>query len=248
MHRMTTSDWLRRTASGIKANYRKTRLWKIDTLKLGYISTPKCASSSIRSLLTEHQRKSSHTEKHHRKSDLKFCAKISLSPREIIQLRKEYYLFSFVRNPLTRLYSCYRDKVVNAAQRRDCCTLSPYRIHLGMSFDEFVSRTVEIPDKYADQHFRSASSFLVYQNELLVDYVGKFEHLNQDWEVISSQFNLAAPTRNKRISGATINIEDIPISPENLELIIKHYANDLDTFNYRDELEALLVTKRSINK
>ena len=244
---MTTNDWLRRTASAIKANYRKTRLWKIDDLKLGYISIPKCASSSIRTLLTQHQQKNCKIETNQHKSDLKFCAKISLSPREVIKLREEYYLFSFVRNPLTRLYSCYRDKVVNAAQRHDRCTLSPYRIHFGMSFDEFINRAVEIPDKYADQHFRSAYSFLTYQNELLVDYVGKFEQLNQDWEVISSRFNIAAPTRSKRISGASITMEDIPISPENLELIIKRYANDLDTFDYRDELEALLVTKRGLS-
>lgn len=240
MHHMTLNDLARRTASKIKANYRKTRIWKVDATKLGYISIPKCASSSIRNLLTQHQQEHSKPTENQSAADLKFCAKTSLSPWQIIKLREEFYLFSFVRNPLSRLYSCYRDKVVNAEQRRDRCTLSPYRIHFGMSFDEFVSRVVEIPDKFADQHFRSGCSFLVHKGELLVDYVGKLEQFNKDWEVISSKFNLPMPTQTKRVSGPTVTLTDIPISPTVLTMVIKRYGNDLDTFDYRDELEAML--------
>jgi len=209
-------------------------------MKLGYISIPKCASSSIRNHLTQHQQQSCEITKNLSKSDLKFCAKTSLSPRQIIELREEFYLFSFVRNPLSRLYSCYRDKVVNNARRRDRCSLSPYQINFGMSFDEFVSRVVEIPDKIADQHFRSASSFLMHKGELLVDYVGKFEQFNDDWEVIASKFDLPAPERTKRVSGPAAALKEIPISPSVLAMVIERYANDLDTFDYRDELESML--------
>lgn len=224
----------------VKASYRKTRIWKVDDIKLGYISIPKCASSSIRHLITQHQQENSQISDSYKKSDLKFCAKVSLSPPQTLKLKESYFLFSFVRNPLSRLYSCYRDKVVNAAQRHDRCTLSPYRIHFGMSFNEFVSRVVEIPDKFADQHFRSGCSFLMHRGESLVNYVGKFEQFNQDWQNISSQFGLAAPKRSNRVSGPRTTIQDIPISPQVLELAIKRYANDLDAFGYREELEALL--------
>lgn len=80
----------------------------------------------------------------------------------------------------------------------------------------------------------------MHKGELMVHYVGKFEQFNQDWEVISSKFNLPAPKRAKRVSGPPTTIQDIPISPEVLALLIERYANDLDAFDYRDELESLL--------
>ena len=141
---------------------------------------------------------------------------------------------------MTRLYSCYRDKVVNAEKRRDRCSLSPYRIYFGMTFDDFVNRVVQIPDQSADQHFRSLSSFLVHNGELLVDHVGKFESIAKDWEVISTRFGLPLPLRNRRVSGPQVPMGDIPLNAASLELVIKRYRQDLDTFGYRAELEALL--------
>ena len=238
---MTISDRFRRGASIIKSHYRKNHVWIIDELKLGYISIPKVASSSIRVLMTAQQRiHLGEDEGGERSKTLKDSARFSLSHKKIIELKEEYHLFSFVRNPLTRLYSCYRDKVVNAAQRHDRCTLSPYRIHFGMSFDEFVCRVVEIPDKSADQHFRSLSSFLLHKDRLLVDYVGRFEQLTSDWVAIESQFGISLPNNSGRISGAPVDLSNLPISKEAIKLVMKRYAQDLDAFDYRKDLEDLL--------
>jgi dermatan 4-sulfotransferase 1 len=228
---MTISDLIRRGASKLRARNRRTRIWKVDELKLAYISIPKVASSSTRRLLNERQGQTKSGPN---------PARTSLSISQLLRLRDEYFLFSFVRNPLTRLYSCYRDKVVNAESRHKRCSFSPYRIHFGMTFDGFVSRVVQIPDRSADQHFSSLSSFLVHDGELLVDYVGKFENITEDWEVISTRFGLLLPTRTKRVSGPRVSLEDIPVSAASLALVITHYAQDLDTFGYRAELEGLL--------
>lgn len=231
MQPMTINDLIRRVASKLRARNRRTRIYKVDDLKLAYISIPKVASSSTRRMMNKRQGQAKPGPD---------PARRSLSIPQLRRLREDYFLFSFVRNPLTRLYSCYRDKVVNAEMRHKRCTLSPYRIHFGMTFDDFVRRVVQIPDKSADQHFRSLSSFLVHNGELLVDYVGKLENIADDWEVISTRFGLSLPPRNKRVSGPKVSMEDIPISAATLELIITHYAQDLDTFGYRSELEVLL--------
>jgi dermatan 4-sulfotransferase 1 len=227
----TIDDLIRRGASKLRAINRRTRIWKVDDLKLAYIPIPKVASSSTRRLMNNRQGQTKPSPD---------PAKTSLSISQLLRLKDEYFLFSFVRNPLTRLYSCYRDKVVNAETRQKRCTLSPYRIHFGMTFDDFIRRVIQIPDKPADQHFRSLSSFLVHNGELLVDYIGKFENIADDWEVISTRFGLSLPPRNKRVSGSKVSMEDIPLSTASLELVITHYAQDLDTFGYRSELEALL--------
>ena len=228
---MTLKDLIRLNARKLRSHFPRIRVWKIDALKMGYISIPKSASSSIRRYLTAAMKEI---------GDEQETARVSLTPAQISKLREEIFLFSFVRNPLTRLYSCYRDKLGVAQEKYETCTLSHFGLHYGMSFEDFVRRVVEIPDKYADQHFRSLSSFLVHKGELNVDYVGRFERLSDDWEVISSRFGLEPPGKNRRVSGPPVGLDEIPISKEALALLMERYAEDLDRFEYREELESLL--------
>ena len=228
---MTFKDLIRLNARKLRANFPRIRIWKIDALKLGYVSIPKSASSSIRRYLTAAMKEI---------GDDQETARISLSPAQVHKLREEIFLFSFVRNPLTRLYSCYRDKLGVAREKYETCTLSHFGLHYGMSFEDFVRRVVEIPDKHADQHFRSLSSFLLYKGELNVDYVGRFENLSDDWEVISTRFGLEPPGKNRRVSGPPVGMDEIPLSKDALRLVMERYALDLDTFGYREDLEKLL--------
>ena len=223
------------------------RFWQLDSLKLVYVPVPKVASSSIREVLrvrkiAEIQAAGSAASMN--PSELKRQAeeqlKRSLPPAKVAQMGSDYYRFSFVRNPLTRLYSCYRDKVVNAQQYRDRCTLSPYGIHFGISFEDFIERVAEIPDKYSDQHFRSQSAVLLYKGELLVDYLGKLEQFAEDWEVLSTRFGLDVPPRTKRVSGVAVPLHELPLTRHGLEVVMKRFEPDLDLFGYRDDLEALM--------
>lgn len=84
-----------------------------------------------------------------------------------------FYKFSFVRNPWSRLVSEYR-----------------YRSFLShKSFKDFVMNKLPAPgrdDKY--RHIMPQTDML-YDNDgnLLVDFVGKFEHLKQDFEKVCKQ-------------------------------------------------------------
>ena len=81
-----------------------------------------------------------------------------------------YYKFSFVRNPWARLVSEYR-----------------YRNFLShKSFKDFVMNKLPAPgwdDKY--RHVMPQSEMLYDKDgKLLVDFVGKFEHLRQDFKQV----------------------------------------------------------------
>ena len=102
----------------IKPPKKKPRVWLLEKEKIGYIRLRKVASSSINRCLTQHivnstdqqdvvidwalvkateERYSSHIEHSVIRRDLK----------------GKYFLFAFVRNPLGRVWSCYKNKIIN---------------------------------------------------------------------------------------------------------------------------------------
>ena len=94
----------------------------------------------------------------------------------------QYYKFGFVRNPWSRVVSLFnRKEGLQFADR--------------MTFDEFVrwinyaSDTCIHPTKHKNQ----LDWFLDDQGKLLVDFVGKFERLAEDWQQICSRLDIQAP-------------------------------------------------------
>ena len=256
---MSSHPLLNQLQHAIKSRKHKTfrfYLWTMEDLGLGYVATPKVASNIIRGLIRQHQAKIlfNHDEdiKHNKEFKTKLDKQIkrSVKPSQVRALKGDQYLFSFVRNPLARLYSCYRDKVLNAEQRRSNCTLSPYGIEFGMSFDEFVLRIAEIPDTKANDHFRSLHTFLTYQGNSFVDYVGKLEHLDEDWQPLKEKFGLDCPQTdkcNRRVSaGPAIPFKDLPYTMETAEVAINRYARDIELYNYGNEIDTLLENIKKI--
>ena len=220
----------------------------MEDKKLAYIPVPKAASSSIRSLFMEHKTGNKlpvkRTNRYRRaRRELKRTIRHSLHPSQFSEINKNYYLFSFVRNPLTRLFSCYQSIVVEAEIKKTNCSFQPYGISFGISFDSFIKEISGIPDNIANQHFRSASTFLTNGETLLVDYVGKLEQFNHDWQLLSNRFNLPFPPKTHRVSFSPIQIQDIPISKKSLNLLMERYNKDIELFDYRESLEALLKNK-----
>jgi len=225
----------------LNAHRSQVKVWQLERLHLGYVPVPKVASSSIREMMRTMQADwMSAAGAVNNREVVDEQIRFSLRPKQVLQLREQYYLFSFVRNPLMRLYSCYRDKVVNAEQRRKRCTFSPYRIHFGMSFEDFIERIAQIPDRYSDQHFRSQTGLLYHKGELLVNYVGKLEQFADDWEQVSARYEFPELSRSKRVSGAALAMHELPITRRGLSIVMDRFAEDLDHFEYRQDLEALM--------
>ena len=133
--------------------------------------------------------------------------------------------------------------MVEAGTKSTKCAFQPYGISFGISFDSFVKEVSGIPDNIANQHFRSASAFLTNGDDLLVDYVGKLEQFNHDWQILSDRFNLPFPPKTHRVSHSPVPIQDIPISKKSLNLLMERYNKDIELFDYRESLEALLNKK-----
>ena len=112
---------------------------------------------------------------------------------------EEYFKFAFVRNPWDRLVSCYCNKIksdssVNNRWFKDGVSkgLSRYGndFEAGMSFEDFANSVLNIPDELAEKHFRAQHTFITDREGLLiVDFVGKFESLREDFALICDRLN-----------------------------------------------------------
>ncbi len=95
----------------------------------------------------------------------------SCTPREAATRYSGYFKFAFVRNPWTRLYSCYLTRVRIKPNR--------YFRYFGLdqckNFEDFALRVCDIPDEHADAHFISQTYLLTHEGRFLPDKLFRFE-------------------------------------------------------------------------
>ena len=97
----------------------------------------------------------------------------------------DYWKFCFVRNPWDRLVSCYSQKI---RPDRVAGHLGKFgrTFHRGMTFQAFAEAVCEIPDSEADRHFCSQFRYITDEGgALLVDFVGYYESLFEDYQIVS---------------------------------------------------------------
>jgi len=154
----------------------------------------------------------------------------------------DYFKFSFVRNPYSRAYSYYK--------------------YLGYSkicsFNYFLKFVLEKKIKQQHFFFISQTDYLFdSENNLLIDFVGKFEALNEDIKVVIKKSNLKTQTLpyvNKSKSEIKRSVSKVLKNPiilanlktnntifkdyreaydhKGIKLIQTLYKEDLDNFEY----------------
>lgn len=216
----------------------------VDALRLAYLSVPKAACSSIKlalgkaagipfspdqDLLFIH----AHPQWHWQKNKL-------------ADAQSAYTKFSFVRNPFDRLVSCYRDKInFTPTPVRPKPIYADYFFLLPAysTFADFVERISKIPDPLADNHIKSQYALLYQEDKVLLDYIGKFERLNADWQPIATQYKLTATLEqlntSKTKQGAHCDYRQYYTEPL-VQLVYERYRQDFETFGYEEEYEHLL--------
>lgn len=148
---------------------------------------------------------------------------------------KNYFKFAFVRNPYSRLVSCYRDKILSKEDQEMVIKNGFYR---NMPFDDFVREVSLTPDIRADQHIKSQSfSLLDRNNNLLVDEVFKFEDLEKDIGKVCKKINMPIPekighkNRSHDKKNPNKNYMDY-YTLETKKLVQKRYRKDFELFGY----------------
>lgn len=136
--------------------------------EIRYIPVPKCASTSVLSVLLNID--DSVEEIHRRK------------PKMGRWTPDGWPTFAVIRDPWTRLVSTWRNKVYRP-HRSDAGLISRHGIPMGTSFADFVAIVAERGVRGLDGHIVPQVDYLRYRGEIPYNDIGfvLYEHLDEDW-------------------------------------------------------------------
>lgn len=155
---------------------------------------------------------------------------------------EDYFKFALVRNPWDRLLSCYSDKILHTNVTNDEFKNGVFRryvrrykdlFYMGMPFDEFIRVISNIPDEKAERHFRSQYVYITDKNDnILVDFIGKFENISSDLSFISKKTQIANFSHfHENRSNRPEDYKEI-YTEETKEIVAKRYKKDIQMFGY----------------
>jgi hypothetical protein len=212
-------------------------IWLLESMNMGYIQIPKVATRSIQECLANCyvDCKSIEEPLVWTKSNIRDVERLTAfhaTQKYISKIAENNYIFAFVRNPYDRLYSAYKNKVLQPSGTGGKNFFWNHGIRFGMKFDEFVDVVCEIPDRKIDRHLRSQSWFLTYEDKLIPDFIGKLEEFEKDWGVLNERFELGYPTHKN--STKSLNVDDYPAqySKRLEEKVFNRYRKDFEYFSY----------------
>jgi len=213
-----------------------------DKFKLVYVVNSKAGCSAIKQSLMASSGDNVNGDNYwdvHKVGVEKGYVKAALSESE-----KQYYFFTFVRSPFSRVASLYLNKFSN--QQNISQRGFGYQKYLGGildrndSFEKFLTKVSKIPDILCDRHFKP-QAYLVNQEAVKIDYIGKFESFNEDYTVLRERFGLRELSVINKSSA--YRLSDL-YTQRALDLVSKRYEEDIEQFGYKNEYDKLKAELR----
>jgi hypothetical protein len=185
--------------------------------KFVFIAIPKTASSTIRNAVDEY-------------SDIRSVGDTTspyhwhIKARDLKKHFKnkgwnwdEYFKFCFVRNPWDRLVSLY--------------TYFQRRKYLPLPIDGGPHYTTWLSDRFRDKRSDSGAIYYAAGKDILVDFIGKTENLQEDFDIICDKIGIPTqklPYENKTKHKHYTEYYD----DETKQLVAEKYAKDIEHFGY----------------
>ena len=220
----------------------KSKYLVCDQRKLVYVGIPKIASTSIKGSFMKQQEMDEMLRRLESKKEQEHeIQKRVAFKRQLSTVAQNYFKFGFVRNPFDRLYSCYKNKVYNSKAN----LVYPFGyFHHIVNFEHFVKKITKVPDAIGNPHFISQYYLLHKNNKCLIDSVGKFENLVQDFEPIRQKYQLEPLTHHNQSQARTDEWKN-HYTEELAALIYKRYKKDFELFYPNAYAELLAYIKQS---
>lgn len=213
-------------------------------LKCIYIHIPKTAGTSVESCFGEHKSMDERLKQDHRtliniKHSVPPWQLGSLSPVKYIkyinQRRKAkrdhvqvlnaqqfetYFKFAFVRNPWDRVFSWYRNVM------RDPLHQEELNVKPDLPFNVFMQ------EHLSQWALRPQTDWLFDENNKIgVDFVGRFENLNEDFQHIASMLKLGDIELPNFLDSGKPEYRDA-YDNKTKDVIYQKYKKEIELFNY----------------
>ena len=228
--------------------------------KAAYFAIPKVANSSLKSVaanILAEEIDENYVDENWKLSQfrIKESRKALRKKRILIKSftanEEKYWKFTVVRNPWDRLISCYAQKVVNKDSNGNLVNnihnidgvakplLKEYGtvFNKNMQFSDFVDFVFSTSDEESNKHFRSQHTFVTEPSgKLLVDYVGHFEDLTNEFRYIKKKCAFPQHIEIPHLLKSQRKDNTIYYSDAAYEKVITRYARDFSLFGYETKL------------
>jgi hypothetical protein len=159
-----------------------------------------------------------------------------------------YFIFTFVRNPFTRLVSCFQNKYnYDGIEKKFISELGDRKKDLPAEvkdFQSFILQINQMPPDAVNPHAKAQTILLHGANKRGVrpNFVGKFENLAVDFEPIRQKYGLLSlEVQNKSKPSAQHKKWQDYYTPELAHIVYERYLDDFKHFGYEGEYPKLLA-------
>jgi hypothetical protein len=153
----------------------------------------------------------------------KVIAAYEMLPREVFD---GLFKFAFVRNPWDLQVSSYhhlKRERPHLVGDRDFATFLRYKLDPARPYQYHLDTSIELQSDYlVDLH-----------GKVLVDFIGRFETLNDDFVTICQRIGVKPPALEHKRQAKDRGGYQKYYTPETADLVAEHFAADIAMFGYR---------------
>lgn len=155
----------------------------------------------------------------------------------------DYFRFAFVRNPWSRCYSCYKQKIEDYTPIKGALHFHGRKgLEPGMSFAEFARWLAgpEGRDEIADRHWLSQHRTLGLDIGMRYDIVNRLEDMDEGLAAICARFGIDPAVFVRQLQTSEADEYLGQYDEALLDLVGARYARDVELFGYeRPRLETI---------
>ena len=197
--------------------------------KFAFLHLPKCAGTSLRSVLEPYRDEEKMGLGHPRlRVIMDDYYLIRPCGQEIYINKDSYKIFTFVRNPFDRLVSAFFYLKSGGGNNMDSKFSKDNNLP-DTKFTDFVKDQLR-RCKYI--HFRKIVGDLILERDLKhVDFIGKIESFNSDWELLCSKIGIPYSKIPNKNSSNHKNYRE-HYTDETRAIVEDYYSKDIEHFKY----------------
>lgn len=158
----------------------------------------------------------------------------SLTGRQFDDIEKNYFKFTFVRHPYTRVLSAYQDKIEPNIDKKRVIAEVLNKDENEINFQDFI-KYLEYGKINSDPHWARQVDLLTIPLSKF-DYIGKLENINKDLPyVLKTIYGRSGPIVSVKNHATQAQKKVANLSKKEKEKIYTLYKSGFETFGYSKE-------------